>query len=163
MVIEVKMVVTPDLSERVQEIVFANGGRWDSFNREIKIENTEQPYLFIDEYKNITYCNIKEESVFNNCEFEEISAYDFIASQGEQKKLPKYGEEVELSNDKKHWKKEKFSNYTPHYKRPYTTTYQNIFKYCRPIKQTKTITIEGNDIEISNECFENLKEQLLKD
>ena len=163
MVTKVKMEVTPDLSRRVQEIVFNNGGKWKAGN--VNINNTLFPYLYLDENKLLTFESKYCKEDFKKCEFEEISAYDFIASQGEQKWLPQFGERVEFSDNGKRWYKEHFISYTPHCLNeilPYRTLEGSFFEYCRPIKQTKTIIINGKNIEISKESFESLKEQLLK-
>ena len=162
MVTKIKMVITPDLSRRVQKIVFNNGGKWKAGN--VNIDNTLFPYLYLNKNKLLTFESKHCKEEFDNCKFQEISAYDFIVSQGEQRWLPKFGEEVEFTNNKDKWYKRKFGQYIPQFKFNYNyiDMNTNCWKYCRQIKQTKTITIDGKDIEISNECFESLKEQLLK-
>ena len=95
MVTEVKMQVTPDLSRRVQEIVFKNGGSW---GKNTNIVYTDKPYLFIDRNKELSYGENKD--FFDKKYYKEISPYDFIASQGKQMWLPKYGEEALFSDNK---------------------------------------------------------------
>jgi len=93
MITEVKMEVTPDLSERVQEIVFANGGRWsNSIISNKDVQHLDYTYLFIDNEKTLTCGNIKD--LFEKEKFKEVSVYDFIVSRGAQEWLPKYNEEA---------------------------------------------------------------------
>ena len=158
MVTEIKMMVTPDLSERVQKIVFSGSGSWIDGYKEIS--DLKSRYLYINKKGRLSLGN--DENYFINHRYEEISAYDFIASQGEQKWLPKFSEKVEFSNDKKEWEQGIFNCYIPTVRYSYFDNYLSAWKYCRPIKQTKTIIIDGKNIEISKESFESLKQQLLK-
>ena len=91
MVTNVKMHVTPDLSERVQEIVFAHGGGWLD-ELEAKIKYLTAPYIYLDCNKRLIYGTLI--SNYKIHDFKEVLAYDFIASQGEQEWLPKYGEKA---------------------------------------------------------------------
>jgi hypothetical protein len=170
MITKVKMVVTPELSERVQEIVFKNGGGWYDVNSTLinkQVENTEHPYLFIDKNKWLGFAKVDDTAFFKAFDYIKVSPYDFIASQGEQAWLPKYGEKAEFSVYKDEvWIKSTFAYYEPKSNEPFHSDSGIGYAYCRPInqtKQTKIITINGKDIEISEECFKNLKEQLLKD
>jgi len=122
MVTEVKMEVTEDLSKRVQEIVFTNGGRRNPPTGDIK-------YLLINCEKCIIYT---DKIGFERSYFKEVSAYDFIASQGEQEWLPKYEEEVIFSDDNIYWTKSKFTNYVPKADCAFHTS-DNLFKLCKPI------------------------------
>ena len=162
MVTNVKMQVTPDLSERVQEIVFANGCGW-LYGVTKEVNNLNANFLFIDSDRYL-YSGNTDNICSSHEYYEEISAYDFIASQGEQKWLPRFGETVEVRcNDE--WVKAVFYSYRP--KATFPFTLQNnkwqffVASTCRPLKTTKTITIDGKDIEISQESFEALKAQLV--
>jgi hypothetical protein len=164
MITRVKMRVTPELSERVQEIVFKNGGGWftiDSKEPKKQIEETKHPYLFISTSKYLGFAKEEDSALFKNLDYTEVSPCDFIMSNGEQKWLPKVGEEVEMSNDGKKWAKLIYLGYIPTL--GFRPKYGGFYIYCRPIKQTKTITIDGKNIEISQKCFKSLKEQLLQD
>ena len=133
-VTNVKMQVTPDLSERVQEIVFANGGKWIHIDANInRVINIYKSYLLINRNGNLAYM---DEDIFNRDEREEISAYDFIASQGQQKRLPKYCEEAEFSDDGEKWHKAVFLSYVPSINYPFAVTTKNrskTYKHCRPL------------------------------
>jgi len=129
MVTEVKMEVTPDLSKRVQEIVFANGGKQEDTSNTI-IAYTEWRYLFIDKEKYMYMSNCKD--VFENSNFEEISPYDFITSQGKKKWLPKYGEKALFSDAKEKWYGDIFINYKPTIVGSFQCKNNN-YKYCKPI------------------------------
>jgi len=163
MIKNISMRVNPDLSRRVQEIVFKNGGKWMGDYTDIR--NLKEKILLVDEYGMLAYYSILElEMLKYDIDGEEISAYDFIASQGEQKWLPKYNEICEFSDDKnfRYYKALQFKRYNPEDTYPFEEADGNTFRYCRPLKQTKTITIDGKDIEVSSESFEALKEQLCK-
>lgn len=154
------MEVTPDLSQRVQEIVFANEGSW-LYEPVMEISYLTAPYIYLDCNKQLIYGTLI--TTYEEHTFQEISAYDFITSQGEQKWLPKYRELVEVSHDDKKWHKETFRYYAPNNRYPFYTA-KAAYKFCRPIQKPKTqvITINGTDIEISSENFEALKQQLCK-
>jgi len=156
MVTNVKMEVTPELSERIQEIVIANGGCWTKGGKAIK--NTFAQYLFIFQNKSLGFTENKR-YFYDKAEEEEISPYDFIASQGQQKWLPKYGEECEFSPDKQTWSKKLFDTYSSVYKYFYTVDSMD-YKYCRPLPKTKIIKIQDLTIEVTKEEAENIKEQL---
>lgn len=160
MVTNVKMHVTPDLSQRVQEIVFAHGGGWLD-ELEAKIKYLTAPYIYLDCDKQLIYGTLL--STYETHDFKEILAYDFIASQGKQEWLPRYRELVEVSQDNKTWHKETFRHYAINNLYPFYTA-KAAYKFCRPIQKpkTKTITIDGKNIEISLESFEDLKQQLCK-
>ena len=66
MVTEIKMQLTPDLSERVQEIVFKNCGNCGEGSA--KVLCIDKPYLFIDEFNEIRHSDKKE--MFSNISFE---------------------------------------------------------------------------------------------
>ena len=155
----IKVQVTPDLSQRVQEIIFANGGNWHGgFKKAIVDFGIPSLFLYLDE-------NLKLGTRGSIRKFKEISAYDFIASQGQQEWLPKYKELAEFSDDEDYedYYTESFDCYNPGAIRPYITN-EGAYKFCRPIQKpkTKTITIDGKNIEISLESFEDLKQQLCK-
>jgi hypothetical protein len=158
MVTNVKMQVTPDLSRRIQEIVFANGGSWCSKSK--KIDYIEKEYLYLTD-NSLSFGNVY--SIFSMDRKKEISPYDFIASQGQQEWLPKFGEKVEVSDKAnfKHTGTGIFKGYVPDSDYPFYTN-SGAFRYCKPIEQTKTITIDGIDIEVSEESFEAFKAQFCK-
>ena len=160
MVTNVKMYVIPDLSQRVQEIVIEHGGGWLE-ELEAKIKYLTAPYIYLDCNKQLIYGTLL--STYETHDFKEILAYDFIASQGEQEWLPRYRELVEVSQDDKTWHKETFRHYTPNNLYPFYAA-SAAYGFCRPIQKpkTKTITIDGKNIEISLENFEDLKQQLCK-
>jgi len=155
MITEIKMKVTPDLSKRVQATVFANGGKWRGEKAEISY--TDEKYLYVDENKDLI--NGSDIKYYKQHDYKEVSAYDFISSQGEQEWLPDYGELCEFSDNKDfqdvHTKE--FACYMP---RGYSHVALggHIYKYCRPL--TKTITIKGKEIELSIKDLESLKQQL---
>jgi len=132
MVCNVKMEVTPDLSKRVQEIVFENGGSWDTINLSTNINNTEYKYLFIDKNKLLICCNDKE--ILKDNGFKEISAYDFIVSRGKLEWLPKYGEKALFSDNGEKWAEDIFMFYSPTYDFPYETQITN-YKYCKSLSK----------------------------
>ena len=164
MVTNVKMQVTPDLSQRVQEIVFANGGSW--LNEPLtEISYLTAPYIYLDCNKQLIHGTLI--TTYEKHTFKEISAYDFIASHGEQDWLPKYGELVEFSDNKNFDNSytAAFYYYKPNCAKPYYGIDTYVFDaYCRPIQktQTKIINIDGVNIELSSESFEALKQQLCK-
>jgi len=84
--------------------------------------------------------------------FKEVSAYDFIASQGEQEWLPKYGEEAMFSDNKEDWIKTKFNTYIPRIDYPFVTA-KNIrltsFKYYKPLLKQVSFTQFLKD----NNCY----------
>lgn len=160
MITEVKMQVTPDLSRRVQEIVFANNGTWDhQSNRDIR--DLDLPCLYINSSGYIT--GTFDKKAFDKSSFREVSAYDFIASNGEQHWLPRYNELAEFSNEKKSWKTGIFKRYLPEHKYGFKDKELCSYKYCREIPKTKTIVLGDKEIEISIESFNELKKQLCKD
>jgi len=166
MITNVKMQVTPDLSERIQEICFQNNIYWSNGSRKISCIN--EPYLFIGEDNTLFSCNEKYE--FDVCNYKKISAYDFIASQGEQKWLPKYGEEVWFSDDGKNWYIEKFNYYIPNRTHPFITKQNIHMKYCRPLqKQIHFVQfLKDNDayeqymhnVKIENQRWVNINEYI---
>lgn len=158
MITNVKMHVTPDLSQRVQEIVFAHGGGWLE-EPEAKIKYLTAPYIYLDCNKQLIYGTLI--STYETHDFKEILAYDFITSQGEQEWIPKYGEKALFGQDFDKLEEVFFIMYQYNTLYPYKTTNGN-FMYCRPIQKLKTITIDGKNIEISLESFEDLKQQLCK-
>ena len=108
------------------------GGKWLDSGK--YISKTHKPYLFINECKELTYADDIE--LFNESKFEEISPYDFIASQGEQMWLPKYGEEALFSDDYKTWQKCIFKSYIPEASHPYYTIPFEGFVCCKPLSKT---------------------------
>jgi len=130
MIIKIKMEATPDLSKRVQEIVFTNGGKW--YYKDYSIENyVNKKFIYINSEKSIWGDNDKEK--FKLHRFEEISPYDFIASQGEQKWLPKYGEKALFDKyNEEEWVEDYFWHYRPKYIYPFVCS--NIsYKNCKPL------------------------------
>lgn len=108
--------------------------------------------------------NGSTEQVFNSSKEKEISAYDFIASQGQQTWLPTYGEECEFSDNKAFYNPSKmlFKYYRLSELNKigeFVVRGGNQYIYCRPLPKTKTITIDGKDIEISVESFDAFKQQ----
>ena len=160
MVTRIKMKVTPELSKRVQEIVFANGGKWKWWDA--KISNTDEKYLYVDENKDLMWGR-DIEFYKQQHDYKEVKAIDFIVSQGEQEWLPKYGEFCEFSNDEDFQDKytKEFRGYLPRGDYNHVTTAGHIYRYCRPL--TKTITIKGKEVKISLKEFEDLKQQLFED
>jgi len=155
MVTGIKMEVTPDLSERVQEIVFKNGGFW--VGGEKNVSNIEQKYIHIYADKNMQFGNSRVS--FGQHDNEEISPYDFIASQGQQKWLPKIGDEAEFGTCGENWHTGTFNYYlTKEVVNPFFSSIGNA-KYCRPIQKKCIISIDGKDIEVSQESYESFKKQ----
>jgi len=147
MVTEVKMEVTPDLSTRIQEIVLANGGRRNPPTGDIK-------YLLINCEKCIIYT---DEERFKRSYFKEVSPYDFIASQGQQEWLPKYGEEAMFNEyDEKTWVKDTFIGYGPKLTYPYWCNNRG-YRNCKPIsKKISFIQFLKNNIAY-NRYMNNIK------
>lgn len=152
MVTEVKMEVTPYLSKRVQEIVINNDGGW---NCSRKIQHTQKRYLYIDKYKFLK-CG-EDKTIFKTDKFEEIAAYDFIASNGEQEWLPKYKEEALFSETGIDWKKAKFIRYIIGCKNPFITYNTCNYKYCKPLQQIVAFTQFLKDNNAYKAYMENLK------
>ena len=156
MVTNVKMQVTPDLSRRVQEIVFAHGGAWEGIGK--KVDYTNNSYLYIGgncDDISIYFGNGAE--YFENSDEEEISAYDFIASNGEQNWLPKFEEVALFSADAKEWKKDKFRYYEPNDDFSFRTRYA-WYKYCKPLPKKLVFKdfLEENGISF-DKFLENCK------
>jgi len=152
MITNVKMEVTPDLSERVQEIVFANGGRW--MLGSIKILNTSKTYLFLNKNKELTCCDNYE--IFKESNFKEVSAYDFIASQGEQEWLPRYEEKALFSIDREEWTKQIFKYYEPQQMSSYIAN-SNYYVYCKPLPKQISFTQFLKDNNAYEAYMENVK------
>ena len=142
MITRIKMEVTQDLSERVQQIVFDNGGKWRG--EKAKIIHTDEKYLYLNENKGLSHSYSDDPLFYEQHKYKEVSALDFISSQGEQGWLPDYGEMCEFSDDEyfQGVYTEKFKCYMPHGMYNYLATDGHFYKYCRPIK-TKKITIRG--------------------
>lgn len=158
MLTDVIMQVTPELSAMVQEIVFKNGGCWGENGTSIR--HTEAKYLVILPNKRLVRQDEQDDDPLEDME---ISAYAFIVTQGKHGWLPKHGEEAEFSDDNQTWEEHRFEKYNLDWEFPYRLISHCPFRYCRPIKQTKTITINGIDIGISIESLEALKEQLCEE
>jgi len=170
MITEVKMEVTPDLSKRIQEIVFANGGDWVG-SRKKTIQFTDKKRLCIENDKDLFYLEDETQRYFNEHPFKEISAYDFISSQGQQEWLPKYDEEALFSDDKKDWHKRKFKVYIPNNTYSSFLTSISTYNYCKKIPK-KTLSfiqfLKDNDaydkymhnIQIENQRWEDIIEYI---
>ena len=164
MVTNVKMKVNEDLSRRVQEIVFAHGGRWlTNVSLTIdgkKVSYTNNPYIYIscNYYDDIVLNFGSDAEYFKNSDEEEISAYDFIASNGEQKWLPKCGEEVLFSDDKVEWKKGIFRMYAPAMTHPFISEIGICSSYCKPLSKKLVFKdfLEENGISF-DKFLENCK------
>jgi len=154
MVCNVKMEVTPDLSERVQEIVFENSGSWDPINLSTNINNTEYKYLFINKNKFLICSNKKE--ILKDDGFKEISAYDFIVSRGKLEWLPKYGEKALFSNNGEKWAEDVFMFYSPTYDFPYETQITN-YKYCKSLSKAVSFIQFLKDNNAYEKYMENSK------
>jgi len=156
MITGIKMEVTEELSERVQKIVFGNGGKWVTGEAEIL---TGERYLYLNEDRELLVGN--KSSYFKAHKYKEVSPYDFIVSQGEQEKLPRYGEICEFSDYEDFQKAvlRKFAGYMLHNDHVYVTLGGPTYRYCRPAK-TKTIVIDGEKIEVSIKEFESFKKAL---
>lgn len=169
MVNKIKMQVTPELSERVQEIIFTNGGYWGKGCT--KVLYIDKPYLFIDKFNEIGYSAKKE--FFEEDGFEEVSPYDFIASQGEQKWLPKYDEEALFSDNAEKWVKRKFKCYIPEYNNPFVTSDNIEWKYCKPLpkqisfvqflKDNNAYEKYMHNVKIENQRWENINNYIQLD
>jgi len=164
MIGNVRMEITNDLSRRVQEIVFAKGGSWSSGHTDV--HDTDVKYLYIAENKTISLGT--SHSCFAAAKEEEISAYDFVTSQGQQKWLPKYGEEVHMWNyDEECKEKVKFSSYNFTSTSKYISTGGVWYRHCAPIrdKEISFTTVSGENIyvTISEEEMLKLMSQLYKD
>ena len=155
MITEVKMQVTPDLSKRVQEIVFSNGGCWSGIDLSTKVYDVDNiQYLFIDRNKMMAI--IKDSYALNIISFKEISAYDFIASNGEQEWLPKYNEQALFSDDEKSWKKVKFLLYYTSSSYPFRTN-SSTFRYCKPLPKEVSFIQFLKDNNAYEVYMENVK------
>jgi len=133
MINQIKMEVTPDLSKRVQEIVFANCGSWNTSKNKI-VKYTDRKFIYINE-KALMWAN-DDIDYFKNHSFKEVSAYDFITSQGQQEWLPKYNEEALFSDDGKDWHKRKFKAYIPNNTYSSFLTSISTYNYCKKIPKT---------------------------
>jgi len=147
MITEVKMEVTPDLNKRIQEIVFANGGRRNPPTGDIR-------YLLINCEKCIIYT---DKEGFKRSYFKEVSAYDFIASQGEQEWLPKYNEEVMFSDNEKDWHKKQFKSYLPDYSYPFITEGNIEWKFCKLLLKEISFIQFLKDVGIYDAYMDSVK------
>jgi len=153
MITEIKMEVTPDLSTRIQEIVFANGGSWGFKGTEIKYLSSK--YLYIEKKGNLAYGEDKNN--FKKDGYKEISPYDFITSQGQQEWLPKYGEEAMFSDNEKDWHKRKFKSYLPDYSYPFIIEGNIEWKYCKPIPKEMSFIQFLKDNSVYDRYIHNIK------
>ena len=77
--INIKMRVTPEQSQKVQEICFENGIGW----RKGKIlQYLNEPFLYIHKDKTLGFTSIHSEEFFNKDSMEEVLADLFIRSNG---------------------------------------------------------------------------------
>jgi len=152
MITSVKMAVTPELSEKVQEVVFMNGGKWCS--GKIEIHNTKAKYLYIYEDKLLGFGN--DDNSFNEDSGKEVSAYAFIATDGMESWLPKYNE-VALFKCGNEFIKAEFIKYNTRSEYPFITT-SGAFQECLKIPNVSfTGFLEDN--EILNQYMENIQVQ----
>ena len=151
MLTNVKMKVTPELSEMVQEICFKNGVYWSDGSKEILKIDTYH-ILFIN--KNyITYSTDYEPLEYA----EEVSVYTFIATQGKEKWLPKHGEEVLVRDfPESEWKRKVFSHYDLNKTNCYKMVDGYSYRYCKPLSKQisfiKFLKDEGVYDAFMNNC-----------
>ena len=166
MVCNIKMEVTPDLSERVQEIVIANGGSWEGNYKGIQF--TETKYLYLDDQK-IMFCTESKDD-FDFPDFKKISAYDFIASNGEQEWLPRYNESALFSRNGEIWKKFKFLRYLVGSSYPFVINNSSNYEYCKPLPKAVSFIqfLKDNDayeaymenIRVENQRWKSIKDYI---
>jgi len=153
MITNVKMEVTPELSKRVQKIVFANGGKWGLNHK--KIKNTFFKYLYIDKNKKLLYG--EDKSCFKKNKFKKVDVYAFIASQGEQEWLSKYSKETIFSDDEKNWHEKLFKSYSPTSSYPFTTKENINYKCCKSLPKTISFTKFLKENDAYNKYMHNVK------
>jgi len=120
-----KMKVTPELSKRVQEIVFRSARGW--IDKGTIIQGLYMPWLVYDRGFLLAANNtteIKEE-------FHEISAYAYITTNGKQKWLPNYGEECLVSSDGIKWYEAKYCSYIPDSDFPVIVDSRTSYKFVK--------------------------------
>jgi len=133
-VADIKMIITPDDNEMLGEIYsteFSNGYRY------LRIQPAAASGFYSFGYTD-SY------GVYQAWPDEEVKSYDIIASQGQQKWLPKFGEEAEFSDTKEAWTTERFSHYVPRdagY--DWICISGNGWNYCRPIQNREPVEITG--------------------
>jgi len=155
MISEVKMEVTPGLSERVQEIVLANGGELGYEGTEIKHLICKYSYIYINKKGKLAYS--EDKSYFEKGKYKKVSAYDFIASQGEQEWLPKYNEEVMFSDNEKDWHKKQFKSYLPDYSYPFITEGNIEWKFCKLLLKEISFIQFLKDVGIYDAYMDSVK------
>lgn len=86
----IKMIVTPEQSRRVQEICFANGTKWNTGKKYVSYQHA--PYLIILENKALIYKEYNQKDDYEQKEEKEIDADLFIKTNGtcEETYLAKY-------------------------------------------------------------------------
>lgn len=86
----IKMIVTPEQSRRVQEICFANGAKWNTGKKYVSYQHA--PYLIILENKALIYKEYNQKDDYEQKEEKEIDADLFIKTNGtcEETYLTKY-------------------------------------------------------------------------
>lgn len=86
----IKMIVTPEQSRRVQEICFANGTKWNTGKKYVSYQHA--PYLIILENKALIYKEYNQKDDYEQKEEKEIDADLFIKTNGtcEETYLTKY-------------------------------------------------------------------------
>jgi len=152
MITNVKMIVTPELSERVQEIVFANGGEWNSSGT--KVKNTETKYLYINANKSLEFGS--DDNNFNKGKEKEISTYAFVATNGMESWLPKY-DEIALFECSDKIIEAKFIKYDIKSEYPFITT-AGAFQKCLKISDTKTSFMDFHqDNTILHQYMKNIQ------
>lgn len=75
----IKMKVTPEQSQKIQEICFENGIGWRSGKI---LKHLDKPFLHIDRYYELGYTNEDFEMFFIGDDKEEVSAEFFIRTNG---------------------------------------------------------------------------------
>ena len=76
---EIKMVVNPEQSRKVQEICFENDFEWASGTH---LRHLDEPFLYINDNRLLGYGEICQEELFNIDKNEEVSAELFIRTNG---------------------------------------------------------------------------------
>jgi len=108
-----------------------------------------------------------DEYSFKSSSFKEVSAYDFIASQGEQEWIPKHEEEALFSKDNNSWKVFSFLRYLIGSSNPFVVMNSSNYKYCKPLSKVVSFVqfLKDNNayeaylenIEIWNQRWEKIK------
>jgi len=148
MVTNVKMEVTRELSEEIQRIVsFKNGFDFTPIKGRHSFLIIKQDMCGTNDY-----CATNSRLVFEHDEAEEISALDFIQSQGALKELPEFGKEYLFYDSDCNLVRGRFKAYFPGSEYPFRILDGRGYKCYKKIENISFI-----NFLIENNCYEIFK------